>query len=104
MSRELVEFCFKLIREGKFDDIAISGPVTLRSFKLSYGIDDIMECISNNKINELLFRKRGRQKFSDRIQVYKVTEFWLNDKSVTFKTDSPVWIGNKQSYRYNIKF
>lgn len=102
--KDVLAFCYTLIRDKKFEDIAISGATCLSSIKSFNNIDEAMTYIEMNHATELLIRKNGKNKFSERLWISNIKGFKINDKSVTFLTNIKVGVGSRAGYRYNIRF
>lgn len=102
--KDILAFCYMLIKDKKFEDIAISGATCLASIKSFNNIDEMMEYIEINHATELLIRKKGKIKFTERLWISDIKGFKLNDKSVTFLTNTMVGVGSRAGYRYNIRF
>lgn len=102
--KDVLLFCCILLRDKKFEDIAISGATCLASIKSFNNVDEMMEYIEKNHATELLIRKNGKIKFTERLWISNIKGFKLNDKSVTFLTNTMVGVGSRAGYRYNIRF
>lgn len=107
MNRDLkdtIALCFMLLRDKKFEDIALSGGTCFTSIKSFNNVDEVMEYINTRYPNELLIRKNGRNIFTERIYLHQLRGFKLNEKSVTFLTTVMTGTGSRAGYRYNIRF
>lgn len=102
--KDVLALCCMLIRDKKFEDIAISGATCLASIKSFNNVDEMMNYIEKNHATELLIRKNGKIKFTERLTINNINGFKLNDKSVTFLTKIMVGVGSRAGYRYNIRF
>lgn len=102
--KDMLALMYKLVREGKFEDIAISGGTCLSSIKSFNNVDECIEYIEKNNANELLICKNGKYKFTERLWLRHIKGFKLNEKSVTILTDTMVGVGSRAGYRYNIRF
>ena len=102
--KDVLAFCCMLIRDKKFADIAISGATCLASIKSFNNVDEMMEYIETHNATELIIRKNGKLKFTDRMFIHNIVGFKLNEKSVTFLTNTMVGVGSRAGYRYNIRF
>lgn len=107
MSKDMIDLfalCYKLVRDGKFEDIAIYGATCFSSIKSFNTVNDMYEYAQNKCATELLFRKNGRNKFTERVYLHQIRGFKLNEKSVTFMLSVIVKNGSRESNNYNIKF
>lgn len=102
--KDVLLFCCMLLRDKKFEDIAISGATCLSSIKNFNNVDEMMEYIERNHATELLIRKNGKIKFTERLRINNINGFKLNNKSVTFLTKIMIGVGSRAGYRYNIRF
>ena len=102
--KDVLAFCCMLTRDKKFADIAISGATCLASIKSFNNVDEMMKYIEIHNATELLIRKNGKLKFTDRIFIHNISGFKLNEKSVTFLTNIMAGVGGRAGYRYNIRF
>lgn len=103
MDKDLIAFCFMLLRDGKFEDIALSGGTCFSSIKSFNNVDEVIEYINTRCPNELLIRKNGRNKFTEIVYLHQINGFKLNEKSVTFRVNG-YRQGNKITNSYNIRF
>lgn len=103
MDKDLIAFCFMLLRDKKFEDIALSGGASFSSIKSFNNVNEAVEYINTRYPNELLIRKNGRDKFTERVYLHQINGFKLNEKSVTFKVNG-YRQGNKIVTNYNIRF
>lgn len=92
---DLFALCFMLLRDKKFEDIVISGATCFSSIKNFNNTNEVYDYIQNRYATELLFRKNGRDKFTERVYLHQIVGFKLNEKSVTFKL---------KNENYNIRF
>lgn len=102
--KDILTLCFMLLRDRKFEDIAISGGTCISSIKNFNNVDEAMEYIERNHASELLIRKNGKYRFTERLRLNHLKGFKLNEKSVTFLTNVMVGVGNRAGYRYNVRF
>lgn len=102
--KDILALCYMLLRDKKFEDIAISGGTCLSSIKSFNNVDEVVEYIETHNANELLIRKNGKYKFTERLWLRHIKGFKLNEKSVTFLTDTMVGVGSRAGYRYNVRF
>ena len=103
MDKDLIAFCFMLLRDKKFEDIALSGGTSFSSIKSFNNVNEVVEYVNTRYPNELLIRKNGRDKFTERVYLHQINGFKLNEKSVTFKVNG-YRQGNKIVTNYNIRF
>ena len=81
---ELLILMVKLIRENKFDDVALLNSKYMKSIKEFNNINEMVEYINSTYCNSIIIKKRWARAFTEQLYFHQLSGFRLNEKSVTF--------------------